>query len=170
MLPSPCEVLPGEGFGPLRFGLTMAEVETMLGEAPRSYFEEDGAYSYHFLDYPDVGVILFFHQDDDFRLSSIEIEFVLSATLFGVLLFPMSKADVMSLLRSNLQETDLAKITEDCYHPFAQRSLHVPALRGDFYFDPYDALEEFHWGPFYGPDDEVIWPTSRRFSPDSGVA
>ncbi len=48
----------------------MAEVETMFGEAPRSYFEEDGEDSFHVLGYPDVGATLFFNQEHGFRLSS----------------------------------------------------------------------------------------------------
>jgi hypothetical protein len=156
------DVLPGKGFGPLRFGMTQAAAEEILGKAPRTDSYDEGEDSSLTWDYPDVGIALFFDQTYEFRLSSIEIEFVLSARLFGEILFPMNKADLLSLLRRNLQEREMDEIKETSGGYVLQTRLSVPALASDFYLDRYGALEELMWGPFFGPDDQIVWPDEEE--------
>ena len=71
------EIILGTGMGPLRFGATMDEVRTLVGEPEEIEESDDDAefehkeWIYHEDEYL---VSLYFDREDDFRLSCIETD------------------------------------------------------------------------------------------------
>lgn len=152
-------ISPGRGLGPVLFGMRPNEVEKILGEAPVSEFERDSGDSYRTLGYPDKEVLFYFHEKNDWRLSSIEIGGSLLYALFGEAIFSKQREEIIELLRENLGQESLSQVEEEYVEGLSQTMLWVPSIRGWFYFGEGGALEEFQWSAFYGSDDEIAWPS-----------
>jgi len=73
---------PGQGVGPLRFGMTRDEAFEVLGRPDQELEEahdEDVQLGWH---YETLGLSLYFAQDTDYRLGLIELD-ALEASVFG---------------------------------------------------------------------------------------
>jgi hypothetical protein len=152
-------VRPGIGLEDLLFGQTVEGVERLLGPAPESSFERDDDGSTRTLVYPDNGIVLFFSEKDDFRLTSIEISLAAGVYyLFGMPLLGVDKKAVIDLLGRRLSPVEMRDVKEELFEAIEESAISVPALGATFYFGHDGILEDLHWGPLFGPDDEVIWP------------
>jgi hypothetical protein len=141
------ELLPGRGLGPLLFGMTVAEVEQLLGPASDSIFEEDGEYSYVQLSYHAEAIFPFFHKESEFRLDSIEIEPRGGFVLFGEPLFSMHRGSLVSLLERHLPQHELDSAETWTLESSDQTALWIESLDMSFYFDSLGILTEVQWGP-----------------------
>lgn len=141
---SPCyQILPGIGLGPLRFGLSMLEVEGILGKAEDVEAFEDS--DIHLM-YPSKGIFLFFEAEDQGRLSGIEVDNVCHCTLLGEEVFCKGRRQLFELLDTKLPGAEpgarIVHLEADGGTRLSRRDLAM-----DFYFDEVGSLSEVNWSP-----------------------
>jgi len=103
-------IVPGQGLGSIRFGMTEREVESILGEAPVPEFERDGELSYVRMEYPGKDLNIYFSQENEFRLDSLIAFENPICELFGEPLFPRRKDKLLDLLQRNLAQENVKVI------------------------------------------------------------
>ncbi|WP_375416909.1 hypothetical protein [uncultured Hymenobacter sp.] len=149
------EIILGTGMGPLRFGATMDEVRTLVGE-PEEIEESDDedefehqAWNYHEDDYL---LSLYFDREDDFRLSCIETDHP-GMRLFGEAIHGLSQEAVQALMqRHNLSAPETETMEE------GQTRLSYEKEMIDLYFED-DQLQFINFGVFIDEDLNVQWPS-----------
>ncbi|GAA4351369.1 hypothetical protein GCM10023185_09960 [Hymenobacter saemangeumensis] len=148
------EIILGTGMGPLRFGATMDEVRTLVGEPEEIEESEDDdefehqAWNYHEDDYL---LSLYFDREDDFRLSCIETDNP-NMRLFDQAIYGWSVDQVRELMqRNNLPEAELETMEEG-----AVRLSYEKAMI-DLYFEEGE-LQFINFGVFINDELEVQWP------------
>lgn len=151
-------IVPGQGLGLIRFGMTEGEVESILGEAPVSEFERDYEFSHVRLEYPEIKLNLYFGQENDFRFDSMMAFEDPVYELFGEPLFPSQKSKILDLLQRNLDRKDLKEVVERNNEELGESEVWVPSMRSTFYFDEHGFLLEFQCAPFFDSDDSIVWP------------
>ena len=150
------EIVLGTGMGPLRFGATMDEVRTLVGE-PEEIEESDDddefehqAWNYHEDDYL---LSLYFDREDDFRLSCIETDHP-GMRLFGEAIYGKSLEAVQALMqRHNLPAPETETMEE------GQVRLSYEKEMIDLYFEEGE-LQFINFGVFIDEDLTVQWPTT----------
>lgn len=146
------EIVLGQGIGDLKFGLTMEEVEALMGKAEEvETSEEEEDFEYEVWNYWDEGYSFYFDEDDDYRLGLIETANE-EATLFGKKIFQMKQAEVEALLRAN----GLSNPEKDTLET-GEKHLTFEKEMLDMYFDK-DALVTVKFGVHVSDDLEVMWP------------
>lgn len=151
------EIIPGNGLGSILFGMTVSEVEEILGRAvSASVFDGGGEWTLT-IHYP--GLDMFFDQSDGFRLGVIELDQEYPCRLFGEPLFPRSRAGVFELLRRNLPGSEIGAIEERRNDELEEVAIDLRALWITFYFNLEDELQEVNWSTFVDANDETVWPT-----------
>ena len=148
------EIVLGTGMGPLRFGATMDEVRTLVGE-PEEIEESDDddefehqAWNYHEDDYL---LSLYFDREDDFRLSCIETDNP-NMRLFGEAIFGLGLDQVKALMQRHNQPTpELENMEEGAVRLSYEKSMI------DLYFEEGE-LQFVNFGVFINDDMEVQWP------------
>jgi hypothetical protein len=153
-------ILPGQGLGIIKFGMTRDEVRRHLGDPDEvdqygyedSDDEEDQTEAWH---YDALNASFSFDALDDWRLNTIAVsdpDFMLNEhSLFG-------------LNRNELQETlsgmGLGEVVvEDFFSDDmpADQMLSIDELSLSFWLEE-GQLAEIQWGPLVDEDDNVIWP------------
>lgn len=151
------EIILGTGMGPLRFGDTMDEVRTLVGE-PEEIEESDDddefehqAWNYHEDDYL---LSLYFDREDDFRLSCIETDHP-GMRLFGETIQGMSLEAVQALMQRHGLPTPETETMEE-----GQVRLSYEKEMIDLYFEE-DQLQFINFGVFIDEDLNVQWPAAN---------
>jgi len=155
------EIVPGRGFGPVLFGMTVDEAESVLGPIVDSSLHDDGVERSLHLAYQDVGVHLFFEEEEEgeFRLYSIEVDEDCPCDLFGEPLFPKTRGEVDALLRRNLTAGDLEDIEEEADEDAGELRVEALGLGMAFTFDlSSEELIQAGWSVLFDENDEVLWP------------
>lgn len=135
-------ISPGVGLGRLRFGMTTAEVEELLGTPEETADFDSDRHLY----YPSIGIFLFFSGDEGGFLSGIEVDSRCSCTLAGEEIFPKKREDIASLLlRYNprpyaVEDTSVIHLEKDGGTRLTSKGLGI-----DFYFGPTRHLESVNW-------------------------
>jgi hypothetical protein len=94
------EILIKQGIGGVRFGMTTAETETLLGQ-PTEYEDIDNGFGEALkVAHYDELEMTFFFEGDDKTLNCIDI-YNANATLFGEKILGRSEREVVSLLVAN---------------------------------------------------------------------
>ena len=148
------EIILGTGMGPLRFGATMDEVRTLVGE-PEEIEESDDedefehqAWNYHEDDYL---LSLYFDREDDYRLSCIETDHP-GLRIFGEAIHGKSVQEIQDLMsRHGLSSTEVEKMEEGAVRLSYEKEMI------DLYFDE-DQLQFVNFGVFINDELEVQWP------------
>ncbi len=151
------EIILGTGMGPLRFGATMDEVRTLVGE-PEEIDESDEedefehqAWNYH---EDDHLLSLYFDREDDFRLSCIETDHP-GMRLYGEAIHGMSMDSFRALMqRQGLASPEMETMEE------GQVRLSYEEEMIDIYFED-DKLLFINFGVFIDEDGDnltVRWP------------
>ena len=150
------EIILGTGMGPLRFGATMDEVRTLVGE-PEEIEESDDddefehqAWNYHEEDYL---LSLYFDREDDFRLSCIETDHP-GMRLFGEPIFGIS----IDALQALMQRHGLAAPETETMEE-GQVRLSYEKEMIDLYFEE-GQLQFINFGVFIDEDLNVQWPAA----------
>src|SRR6188508_1790136 len=95
------EIKLGQGLGAIKFGLTMDEVEAIMGKPEEvETSEEDEEFEYEVWNYWEEGYSFYFDEDDDYCLGLIETANE-EVTLFGKKIFQMKQSEVEALLKTN---------------------------------------------------------------------
>jgi hypothetical protein len=161
------EIVPGRGFGPVLFGMTVDEAEAVLGPIVDSSLHDDGVERSLHVAYQDVGLHLFFEEEEggEFRLYSIEVDEDCPSDLFGAPLFPKTRDEVDELLRRNLTAADLENVEEETDEDAGEIRFEVFNLGMSFSFDlSSEELTHAGWSVFFDENDEALWPEAATSS------
>ncbi|WP_205501121.1 hypothetical protein [Rufibacter psychrotolerans] len=149
------EIKLGYGIGDLRFGLSMDEVEDIMGE-PEEVEEstDEDEFEHKAWNYWDSGFSFYFDKEDDYRLSCIEIANP-NVTLFGKKIFEMSLPEVEALFRQNgVQNVEKEKIENNVTCLSYEREMI------DLYFED-GKLLAVNFGVHMDDNLEVLWPQAK---------
>jgi hypothetical protein len=151
-------IIPGVGFGAIKFGISIKEVEDILGK-PECFenLDEAGDIIY---DYEIKGInILFFDNEEDFRLINIELNRNSNAVLWKLILFDLTIDEIEDLCKKNGYSLVYKDSVEDCdSEEYLEIAYSVKALRIYFYFSNSKQLSEINFGVIFNENDEIIWP------------
>ncbi|WP_266203622.1 hypothetical protein [Pontibacter kalidii] len=142
----------GKGLGKIKFGLTMDEVEELLGEPEEvEESDEEDEFEHQAWNYWEEGYSLYFDKEDDYRLSCIETA-NREVQIFGERVFEMSREQILQLFAdqeiTNPEEEEAE--TGETRISFEKEMI-------DLYFDE-DQLIAVNFGVFINDDLEVVWP------------
>lgn len=146
-------ILPGIGFGRLRFGMDVDQVSQLLGGNPASLeVDEDGD---TIIQCKELGIdLLSFEKDEQNRLTIIEINSISQAILWGKRVFDMQIKDISALARQN--EHTLEKTSNISFHT-GQQSYQLKSLNLDFYCSIAGKLQSISIGVLIDESDEIMW-------------
>ena len=146
------EIVLGQGIGDIKFGLTMDEVETIMGKPEEiEESEEEEEFEYQVWNYWEEGISLYFDKEDDYRLSCIETA-NREVLLWGERIFEMSQAQVKQLFADNdITNPEIEEMEE------GETRISYEKHMIDLYFDD-DQLIAVNFGVFINDDLEVMWP------------
>lgn len=147
------EIKLGEGIGPLKFGLTMDEVESIMGEPEEIEESEEGdEFEHKVWNYWEEGYSFYFDDEDEYRLSCIETANP-DITLFGKKIFGMTQAEVENMLKENgIENPEKEKLETGEVRVSYEKEMI------DMYFEN-NALVSINFGVFISDDLEVKWPS-----------
>ncbi len=144
-------IKPGIGMGPLKFGMYRNQVQDILGvpdEIEQNNDEGDEIDVTWY--YDNLDLVLYFDEEDDYRLSNIEIDNQ-EVILFGSKLSSINLAQATQLLSEN-------GIRDSAQEPLEEETVLTSEQSGiDIYF------EEGHFNsvqisPLFQDEDTVNWP------------
>lgn len=147
------ELVPGTGIGPIRFGMSPEQAVAACGSAGTRRIDEDGDLE---IEFEALGIVAYFCQEDDGRLSLLETDLLKPCSLWGSNLSPgLDRRGVRTLIEDNhppsTSEANVVEIGLD------ETSISISSLAITFYFD-LAGLSSVSFGVMFGPDDEPIWP------------
>ncbi|GHA64627.1 hypothetical protein [Pontibacter akesuensis] len=146
------EIRLGKGLGKIKFGLTMEEVEQLIGEPEEvEESDEEDEFEHQAWNYWEEGYSLYFDKEDDYRLSCIETA-NREVQIWGERVFEMSRDQVMQLFADN----DITDPEEEEAETGETR-ISFEREMIDLYFDE-DQLIAINFGVFINDDLEVVWP------------
>lgn len=142
----------GKGLGKIKFGLTMEEVEELLGEPEEvEESDEEDEFEHQAWNYWEDGYSLYFDKEDDYRLSCIETA-NREVQIWGERVFEMSRAQIIQLFADN----DITNPEEEEAETGETRISFEKEMI-DLYFED-DQLIAINFGVFINDDLEVVWP------------
>jgi len=142
----------GKGLGKIKFGLTMEEVEELLG-APEEVEEsdEEDEFEHQAWNYWEEGYSLYFDKEDDYRLSCIETA-NREVQIWNERVFEMSKQQIIDLFADHGITNPEEEEAET-----GETRLSFEKEMVDLYFDE-DQLIAINFGVFINDNLEVLWP------------
>ncbi len=142
----------GKGLGKIKFGLTMEEVEELLGEPEEiEESEEEDEFEHQAWNYWEDGYSLYFDKEDDYRLSCIETA-NRDVQLWDERIFEMSRDQVKHLFADhNITDVEEEEMETGEYRISYEKEMI------DLYFDD-EQLIAVNFGVFINDNLEVVWP------------
>ncbi|ALI99004.1 hypothetical protein [Rufibacter tibetensis] len=146
------EIKLGYGIGDLRFGLSMDDVEEIMGEPEEvEESDEEDEFEHKAWNYWDSGFSFYFDKEDDYRLSCIETANP-NVTLFGKKIFEMNQQEVEDLFKEKgVQNVEKEKIENNV------TCLSYEHEMIDLYFEE-GKLLAVNFGVHMDDNLEVLWP------------
>lgn len=146
-------ILPGEGFGPLRFGMNRFQVRATLGE-PNEIERDEESEDLEYWHYDELDLSLTFDELEDWRLTTIvsadeELE------LFGVLLKALNREELLAILKKHGAAEINTEVVES-----GDESLEIIEAE-EFEMLIWleaGAITEVQWGPYFSDEDTIQWP------------
>ena len=146
------EIILGSGMGPLRFGATMDEVRTLVGEPEEiEESEDDDEFEHQAWNYLEEGYSLYFDREDDYRLSCIETDHP-GMRLYGEAIHGKSPEEIQELMKRHGHEhSEIEKMDT------GEMRISYEKEMIDLYFDD-EELQFVNFGVFINDDLDVQWP------------
>lgn len=124
------EIVPGKGLYSLLFGASIAEVENQLGKPNEIAFlddiEEHKSTVWH---YWETGFSLFFDENNEHKLSSVEIDNT-ESEMWGQKIFRLTETQILELFKSKgIIQHELEK------EEWGETRITFDELNIDFYFE-----------------------------------
>ena len=151
-------IIPKVGFGFLKFGMGVKDVENHLGRAEE--IENPDEYGDIYYSYENKGInFLRFSKDENFRLTSIELNNKSKAILWQTEIFGLTQEKIKNLsanmgyslkLKDSVKDSDTDEVFEELYR--------IESLYISFYFNEFKILEEISIGAPFNENDEIEWP------------
>ena len=146
------EIRLGEGIGELKFGITMEDVEELMGEPEEvEESDEEDEFEHKAWNYWDSGFSFYFDKEDDYRLSCIETANP-NVTLWGKQLFDMSLEEVENLFKEHGITNAEKETIENNVTCISYEKEMI-----DLYFEE-GKLLAINFGVHMDDDLEVKWP------------
>ena len=151
-------IIPKVGFGFLKFGMALKEVENHLG-IPEE-IENPDEFGDIYYSYENEGInFLRFNKDENFRLTSIELNNKSKAILWQTKIFGLTQENIKNLsanmgyflkLKDSVKDSDTDEVFEELYR--------IESLYISFYFNELKILDEICLGVGFNENDEIEWP------------
>lgn len=152
------EILPGEGLGQIRFGMSRDDLKNLLGdpdEVETGNYDDgegDGTESWH---YDELGASFGFDEEDDWQLVTLAVS-ADHYTFRDAALIHSTRENLIQELENigfvDLEFEDWSTDDNPNHH-----LIRIDGLELNFWLDD-SVLTEIQWGPFFDSDDEIIWP------------
>lgn len=150
------EIRLGYGIGDLRFGLSMEDVEEIMGEPEEiEESDEEDEFEHKAWNYWDTGFSFYFDQEDDYRLSCIETANP-NVTLWGKKIFELSQQEVESLFKEQGVQTVEKEAVENNVTCLSYEKEMI-----DLYFEE-GKLLAINFGVHMDDNLEVLWPSESQ--------
>jgi len=147
------EIKLGKGIGELTFGLSMDQVEHIMGEPEEiEESDEEDEFEHKAWNYWDTGFSFYFDKEDDYRLSCIETANP-NVTLWGHKLFEMGLQEVETLFKEHGVESAEKEIIENNVTCLSYEQEMI-----DLYFEE-GKLLAINFGVHMDDNLEVLWPS-----------
>jgi hypothetical protein len=146
------EIRPFKGLGELNFGMAAGEVQALLGPAEEVEEIEDGAENKTIIwHYWSMGISLFFNENNDLTLSSIETDNSLSS-LWGKFIFRMNEKQLIELFtEQGFSQIDIEE------EEWGEKRVSFDDALTDLYFEEGE-LTSISWGQIFDDFEISLWP------------
>jgi hypothetical protein len=146
------EIIPGKGYGDIKFGMSRAEAEKILGKPTEiEKFDDEDMEFWH---YDEEILSLTFDGTEDWRLSSM-VAGNLGMTFLNSEVDDLTKHDLVNLLKFNGHKN--IGFEKEEIDGVGVETVEVDDLEIIFWFEG-DELTEVQWGPFFSDEDTIAWP------------
>lgn len=146
------EIIPGKGYGDIKFGMSRADAEKILGKPTEiEKFDDEDMEFWH---YDDEILSLTFDGTEDWRLSSM-VAGNLGMTFLNSEVDDLTKHDLVNLLKFNGHKN--IGFEKEEIDGVGVETVEVDDLEIIFWFEG-DELTEVQWGPFFADEDTISWP------------
>jgi hypothetical protein len=152
------DIKPGYGLGIIKFGMTRAEIISILGEADNienySYTDSDTELTEAW-EYEELELSLNFDKDEDWRLVMISVTSDLYR-LNGKKIIGLSHEKLLEQLNElkfsdlNLEDFSSEEIPD-------HKLIEVESKSINFWIED-GVVDEIQWSPFFIDDDTIGWP------------
>lgn len=152
------EIKPGIGLGPVKFGMSRAEVKLILGEPSNiekfSYSDSDQDLTESW-EFEDQGISLSFDEEEKWKLTMISITSKFYE-LEGKSLIGLNIEDLLEqLYKFNYGNVDVEDCSDDDI--FDNKLIDIVEKSISFWLND-DVLDEIQWTPFFIDEDTIDWP------------
>jgi hypothetical protein len=141
-------IIPGQGYGPLIFGIYPEKVIDLLGIPENDFITEEGD---RIFNYSSLGIkIACFEESEDFKLVSLEIDKSTNALFWETNIFDCSINEICKIFNQKGLSLSFHQVFDEL-----QLSCHKLAM--DFYFEC-NNLQGISFNVLTGANDSVLWP------------
>lgn len=152
------EIKLGIGLGPVKFGMSRAEVKLILGEPSNiekfSYSDSDQDLTESW-EFEDQGISLSFDEEEKWKLTMISITSKFYE-LEGKSLIGLNIEDLLEqLYKFNYGDVEVEDCSEDDI--FDNKLIDIVEKSISFWLND-DVLDEIQWTPFFIDEDTIDWP------------
>lgn len=152
------DIKPGYGLGIIKFGMTRAEVISILGEADDidsfSYTDSDTELTESW-EYEELELSLNFDKDEDWRLVMISVTSDLYR-LNGKKIIGLNEDKLLGQLKE-MKFSDLKFEDYSSEEIPDHKLIEVDSKSINFWLEN-GIVDEVQWSPFFINDDTIIWP------------
>ncbi|MEM9213255.1 MAG: hypothetical protein AAGD25_02815 [Cyanobacteria bacterium P01_F01_bin.150] len=150
-------LLPTQGIGSIRFGMSILEVEQLFGELPKEI--EETPEQDTTLEYPTYGISFLFDAEVDQKLTSIDIDQFDRVELYGKSLVGASKSTLIALLQEQSIPFSEEVIGDPTSEHILEEYIAAPNFGLELYLDESHYLASISMGIYIDEDDCFHWPT-----------
>ena len=157
----PRAILPGIGFGSIRFGMEEHEVSFYLGDPDETEVQDYGEGGQaNVLYYDELGISISFDKEEDYKLVEISFDSD-NFILYDKISVGMSKDDFLQAIKDlKLGEYSHEDISDEGYD---DKELYTfDDININFWLDD-NALSSIQVGPKWLDDETIEWPHSYNF-------
>ncbi len=152
------EIKLGIGLGPVKFGMSRAEVKLILGEPSNiekfSYSDSDQDLTESW-EFEDQGISLSFDEEEKWKLTMISITSKFYE-LEGKSLIGLNIEDLLEqLYKFNYGDVEVEDCSDDDI--FDNKLIDIVEKSISFWLND-DVLDEIQWTPFFIDEDTIDWP------------
>ena len=152
------EIKLGIGLGPVKFGMSRAEVKLILGEPSNiekfSYSDSDQDLTESW-EFEDQGISLSFDEEEKWKLTMISITSKFYE-LEGKSLIGLNIEDLLEQLHKfNYGDVEVEDCSDDDI--FDNKLIDIVEKSISFWLND-DVLDEIQWTPFFIDEDTIDWP------------
>jgi hypothetical protein len=152
------DIKPGYGLGIIKFGMTRAEIISILGEADNienySYTDSDTELTEAW-EYEELELSLNFDKDEDWRLVMISVTSDLYR-LNGKKIIGLSQEKLLAQL-NELKFSDLNVEDYSSEEIPDHKLIEVDSKSINFWIED-GIVDEIQWSPLFIDDDTIVWP------------